>query len=86
LGNRALHGMEAEEGYIKWFYQVSHPRMILPNEEVPVPRPPEREDIDEIATEEDAEHGFLELGVSDTMCMLLCPVVRCSKGLRHDNI
>jgi hypothetical protein len=28
--------VEAEEGYIKWFYQVFHPRMILPNQEVPV--------------------------------------------------
>jgi hypothetical protein len=54
--------VEAEEGYIKWFYQVFHPRMILPNQEVPVPRPPEREAIDEIAAEDDGEHGFLELG------------------------
>jgi hypothetical protein len=31
LGNLALHGVEAAEGYIQWFYDVSHPRMILPN-------------------------------------------------------
>jgi hypothetical protein len=27
-----------------------------------VPRPPEREVIDEIAAQEDGHHGFLELG------------------------
>jgi len=36
--------------------------MILPNQEVSVPRPPEREVIYEIATKEDGEHQFLELG------------------------
>jgi len=36
--------------------------MILPNQEVPVPRPPEREVIDEIVAQEDREHRFLELG------------------------
>jgi len=35
--------------------------MILPDMEVPVPRPPELEAIDEIATQEDKEHGYLEL-------------------------
>jgi len=36
--------------------------MILPDIEVPVPRPPKREAIDEIAAQEDGKHGFLELG------------------------
>jgi hypothetical protein len=35
--------------------------MILPDMEVPVPRPPEREAIDEIVAQEDGEHGYLEL-------------------------
>jgi len=35
--------------------------MILPDMEVPVPRPPEQEVIDEIATHEDGGHGYLEL-------------------------
>jgi hypothetical protein len=62
LGHRALQGVEAEEGYIKWFYTVSNPRMILPNHEVLVPKPPEQEALDEIDVEEDEEHGFLEFG------------------------
>ena len=57
-----LHGVEAAQGYIEWFYEVSHPRMILYNLEVPVPRPPEREVIVEIAAQEDIRHWFLELG------------------------
>ena len=56
-----MYGLEASEGYIHRFYDVSHPRMILPDMEVPVPRPPEREAIDEIAAQEDGEHGYLEL-------------------------
>ena len=63
LGHRALYGVEALEGYIHWFYDVSHPRMILPDMEVLVPRPPEREAIDEIAAHEDGDHGYLELRV-----------------------
>jgi hypothetical protein len=35
--------------------------MILPVEDVQVPRPPEREALDEIAAEEDEEHGFFDL-------------------------
>jgi hypothetical protein len=36
--------------------------MILPDMEVLVPRPPEREVIDDIAAQEDGEHGFFDLG------------------------
>ena len=35
--------------------------MILPDMEVLVPRPPEREAIDEIAAQEDGDRGYLEL-------------------------
>ena len=35
LGQRAVHGVEATNGYIEWFYLHSHPRMILPD--IPVP-------------------------------------------------
>jgi hypothetical protein len=58
--------VEVEEGYIKWFYRVSYPRMILPNQEVPVPRPPEQKALDEIAAEEDEDQGYLELSKSLT--------------------
>ncbi|RHN73024.1 hypothetical protein MtrunA17_Chr2g0294041 [Medicago truncatula] len=36
--------------------------MILPLEDVQVPRPPEQEALDEIADEEDGEYVFLDLG------------------------
>jgi len=61
LGQRAVHGVEAEDGYIECFYQVSHPRMILPDISVPVLRPPEREVLDALAAQEDGEHGYLQL-------------------------
>jgi len=35
--------------------------MILLDTDVLVPRPPEREAIDEIDAQEDGDHGFLEL-------------------------
>ena len=49
----AVHGVEAVEGYIQLFYHWSHPHMILPDMTVPVPRPPEREVMDEVAAQED---------------------------------
>ena len=36
--------------------------MILPNQEVQVPEPPEGDALYEIAVEEDGKHGFLVLG------------------------
>ena len=54
--------MEAAEGYIQWYYDVSRPRMIHSDMEVSVSRPLEWETINEIAAQEDGEHGFLELG------------------------
>jgi hypothetical protein len=45
LNNRAPHGVEAKEGYIRWFYRVSHPHMILPHEDVQVPRTPEQKPL-----------------------------------------
>ena len=61
LGQRAVHDVEATEGYIEWFYQVSHPHMVLPDMPVPVPRPPEREVLDAQAAQEDGEVGYLQL-------------------------
>jgi len=43
LEERAVHDMVAVDGYIDWFYCHSHPRMVLLDMLVPVPRPPERE-------------------------------------------
>jgi hypothetical protein len=57
----ALQGVEAEEGYIRWFYPVSHPRMILPLEDVQVPRPLEQQALDEVDVEEDGDQGYSEL-------------------------
>jgi len=59
LGQRAVHDVGAAEGYIEWFYQVSHPRMVLPEMPVPVPRPPEREVLD--AQVAHVEVGYLQL-------------------------
>jgi len=59
LGHHAVHDVEAAEGYIEWFYRVSHPRMVLPDMLVPVPRPPEREVLHAQAAQEDAEVGYL---------------------------
>ena len=61
LGQRAVHDVEAAEGYIEWFYQVSHLRMVLLDMPVPVPRPLEREVLDAQATQEDGEVGYLQL-------------------------
>ncbi|XP_024630198.1 protein MAIN-LIKE 1-like [Medicago truncatula] len=61
LGETAIHGVEAVDGYIEWFYQVSHPHMILPDMPVPVPRPPEREVLDARAAQEDGDLGYLQL-------------------------
>jgi len=61
LGHHAFHGVEAVDGYIEWFYNQSHPRMILPDMLVPVLRPPNREVIDVRAAQEDGEHGYLQL-------------------------
>jgi len=57
LGERAVHDVEAEDGYINWFYRHSHPRMVLLNMPVPVPRPPEREVLDARAAQEDGDLG-----------------------------
>ncbi|AES89223.1 hypothetical protein MTR_4g071360 [Medicago truncatula] len=61
LGEIAVHGVEAAEGYIEWFYQVSHPRMILPDMPVPIPRPPEHEILDARAAQEDGDLAYLQL-------------------------
>ena len=61
LGHRAVHDVEAAEGYNEWFYQVSRPRMILPDMPVPVSRPSEREVLDAQAAQEDGEVGYVQL-------------------------
>jgi len=61
LGQRAVYDVEATEGYIKWFYQVSHPRMVLHDMPVPVSRPLEREVLDAQTAQEDGEAGYLQL-------------------------
>jgi len=55
LGERAVHDMEAVDGYINWFYRHSHPRMVLLDMPVPVPRPPERDVLDARAAQEDGD-------------------------------
>jgi hypothetical protein len=61
LGETAVHGVEVADGYIEWFYQVSHPRMILPDISVPVPRPPECEVLDAQAAQDDGDLAYLQL-------------------------
>ena len=53
--------MEAVDGYIEWFYLHSHPRMILPDIQIPVSMPPEREVLDAPAAQEDEDVGYLQL-------------------------
>jgi hypothetical protein len=60
LGHRAVHGVEVVDGYIEWFYHHSHPRMILTDMPVPMPRPLEREVLDVFAAQENGEHGYLQ--------------------------
>jgi hypothetical protein len=62
--------------------------MILPDMLVPVPRPPEREVMDEIAAQEDGEHECLELSVGrirDHACVVMSSgvVVRGSGEWQH---
>jgi len=61
LGHLAVYGVEASEGSIQWFYDVSHPCSILQDMEVSVMRPLEREAIEEIGAQEDGEHEYLDL-------------------------
>jgi len=61
LGQRPVHDVEAAEGYIEWFYHVSHPCMILRDMPVPVPRPPECDVLDARAAQEDGDLAYLQL-------------------------
>jgi len=61
LGLPARHGVETNQGYIRWFYSISHPHIILLDEDVHVPRPPKQEALDEIDVEQDGEKGYLDL-------------------------
>jgi len=90
LGQRAVHGVETVDGYIEWFYLHSHPRMILPDIPVPVPRPPEREVLDALTALEDGKHGYLQLSgrmsrIRDRVydVMASCVVLRGSEEWQH---
>ena len=61
LGQHAVHGVEAADGYIEWFYLHFQPRMILLDIPVPVSKPPEREVIDARAAQEDGDVGYVQL-------------------------
>jgi len=60
-GLTAMTGNETSQGYIWWFYSISHPCIILPDEVVHVPRPPEKEALDEIVAEQEGKHEHLDL-------------------------
>ena len=62
LGETVVHGVEVVDGYIDLFYRHSHPRMVLPDMLVPVPRPPEREVLDARAAHKDGDLAYLQLG------------------------
>jgi len=51
LGLPARQGAKADQGYIRWFYTISHQCMILLDEDVQVPMPLEQKALDEIAAE-----------------------------------
>jgi len=61
LGHSAITGVTTSYGYIRWLYTISHPHLIASEEDVHIPRPAEQEALDEIATEQEGEHGYLEL-------------------------
>ena len=61
LGHPARQGVETDQGYIRWFYLISHPHMILSDEDIQVPKPIEQKAFDEIAAEKDGEEGYLYL-------------------------
>jgi len=61
LGERAVHDVEAVDGYIDWFYRHSHPRMVLLDMPVLVSKPPEHEVLDARAAQEDGDLAYLQL-------------------------
>jgi len=61
LGERAVHDVEAVDGYVDWFYRHSHPRTVLLDMLVPMSRPPESEVLDARAAHEDGDLGYLQL-------------------------
>ncbi|XP_024628922.1 protein MAIN-LIKE 1-like [Medicago truncatula] len=58
LGEPAVHGVEAEDGYIEWFYRHSYPRMILHDMPLLVSRPSECEILDARAAQEDGDLAY----------------------------
>lgn len=56
FGLRVVTGIEAEHGYIRWFYSISHPHIIAPSEAVHILRPLKQKTLDEIAPEQEGDH------------------------------
>lgn len=57
----AMTRVETAHGYIIQFYYFSHSRIILQDEDVPIPRPPKQETLDVVAAEQNEEDGYLVL-------------------------
>lgn len=51
LGLAVTTGVESVHGYIRWFYSISHPHLILADEAVPMSKPAEQEALHEVAAE-----------------------------------
>jgi len=61
LGERAVHDVEAVDGYIIWFYRHAHPHMFFLDMSVLVSRPSECEVLDARAAQEDGDLRYLQL-------------------------
>jgi hypothetical protein len=48
-------GVKTDDGYIRWFYAISHPCVITPSEDVHILRPPEQDALNEIAIEKQGD-------------------------------
>ena len=61
LGLAVITSVEATQGYIRWFYSISHPHLILSDEAIHILRRAEQEARDEVIVEQEGKHGCLEL-------------------------
>lgn len=48
-------------GYIRWFYTISHPHIIALEEEAHIPKPTEQEAFYEIVAEQEEDNEYLKL-------------------------
>jgi len=76
LGLPTFLGVEVDLGYIRWFYPILHPRMILPDKDVQVSWPLEQKALYEIVVEKDGEQGYLDLSgrlghIRDHVCVVM---------------